>query len=550
VGRRPVLALVTLLSCREPTQITVVLRGEGFECASTERPTSFVGSSLLASPQVPRSYDAAAAPRWTECVPGSASDDRVELGDVVLVPSDGGAGPVEITAFASIRTAQGSTEVEECIALYDAYRRDPSSAGGGPEGERPFDRCIVARRSLGFVQHSSLQLEIPLSSACAGKICPASQTCVAGECRSASASCGPEGCDLEGGAGPGLGGGGAGGGVLWTELIVPSSPSPFVDVVAYEEGETLHVWLAAGGAIHHLEDSPGEAPELVASVSNPDPRAFLAVAKETGGTRVAAIGAQGIWRSDLAGPPSTPPEWPAFANTAARFDLAWPRPSAAISEDFVWAYELGDACEVVPNLFGTEMQGCGVAVATSDLGDRTAFATVRGARLQVGVENDGNLMFEVPLQVAMASADWSLWLRNASTLGPARGVAAKPEAPAAVFHFEGEAAEQRVDTFVSEAPHADVDLVDLGVLDRGETLELFAVTSSGLLHATIPATVAPAGGEWNLAWSPVESLPPMEPRALWVGHLSPGFPGTRPRIVVAGERDGQGVAHWADVDGI
>jgi hypothetical protein len=306
--------LLLSLSCRESTQLTVVLRGEGFECPPSERPASFRASSLLASPQVPATYDAASAPRWTDCVAGDPTDDRVELGDVVLVPAQGGAGPVEIAAFASIETAQGATPVERCIELYDAYRADPALLPPAGDEEREFDRCIVARRSLGFVQHSSLRLEIALNSACAGVLCPASETCVAGECRSAETSCGPEGCDVEGGAGPGAGGaggtggtggaggtggtGGAGAEGPWVEL--PVVAAPLRDVVAYEQGQEFHVWFADGDRLHHFVDADGQPPVELYDTPMFVEEGYRALAVREDGTEVAAIGRVGIWRSDRA----------------------------------------------------------------------------------------------------------------------------------------------------------------------------------------------------------------------------------------------------------
>jgi hypothetical protein len=541
VLRRLAAALLLSLSCRESTQLTVVLRGEGFECPPTGRPTSFLASSLVASPQIPATFDAASAPRWTDCVAGDPTDDRVELGDVVLVPAQGGAGPVEIAAFASIETTQGATPVERCIELYDTYRASPALLPPAGDAEREFDRCIVARRSLGFVQHSSLRLEIALSSACAGVLCPASQTCVAGECRSAETSCGPEGCDVEGGAGPGAGGaggtggnggaGGTGGGGAegpWVEL--PVSAAPLRDVVAYEQGLEFHVWVTDGDQLQHFADADEQPPVVVDDTPRSVVEGYRALAVRENGTDVAAIGEVGIWRSDLGmAAPEYPPGWFAGAGDADRHAIAW----SALVEPF-WA-EGGAFCTVYPPLSNDTYEpgplSCGVALASVAVGGTTAYAAARSGFLQVDA-GPGDVSVSPSLSPSM---DWSLWLRSGSAAPPLHVIAARAEAPSVVTHGLGTVYQQ----FESSS---DFAIEDLAVLDRGTTFELFAVSADGLFHLSIPETSSL--GATSAVWAPL-ALPTMQPEAVWVGANSQGL---KPRIVVVGERDGVGVAHWANVD--
>jgi hypothetical protein len=539
-------ALLLSLSCRESTQLTVVLRGEGFECPPTERPTSFLASSLVASPQIPASFDAASAPRWTDCVAGDPTDDRVELGDVVLVPAQGGAGPVEITAFASIETAQGATPVERCIELYDAFRADPALLPPAGDEEREFDRCIVARRSLGFVQHSSLRLEIALSSACAGVLCPASQTCVAGECRSAETSCGPEGCDVEGGAGPGAGGaggtggaggaggvGGTGGGGAedpWVELPV-SGAAPLRDVVAYEQGQEFHVWVADGDQLHHSADADEQPPVEVEDTPMSVPDGYRALAVRENGTAVAAIGMAGIWRSDLGmAEPAYPMGWFSGAGSADRHAIAW---SAQPSVDPFWA-EGGVSCAVYPPLSDTSYEPsltpCGVALAAVTVGGTTAYAAARSGFLQVDA---GPGLVSVYPSLS-PSTDWSLWLRPENGAQFPHVISAKAEAPSVVTHARGAIQQQ-----FESAP--DFAIEDLAVLDRGSTFELFAVSADGLFHFSIPEAIR--SGTPSADWAPL-SLPTMQPEAVWVGANAQGV---KERIVVVGARGGVGVAYWAYV---
>lgn len=87
----------------------------------------------------------------------------------------------------------------------------------------------------------------------------------------------------------------------------------------------------------------------------------------------------------------------------------------------------------------------------------------------------------------------------------------------------------------------DFAIEDLAVLDRGSTFELFAVSTDGLFHFSIPEAIR--SGTTSAEWAPLP-LPTMQPEAVWVGANAQGV---NERIVVVGERDGVGVAYWANV---
>jgi hypothetical protein len=111
--------------------------------------------------------------RTTQCDPTGADH---EIGTIVLVPSGAKDAPVTATVYASL-----GPPVEACAAT-----------------PVPKD-CIVARRSLRFLPHDPLWLEVPMRASCAGVTCDPTSTCARGACVSAEidpARCvSPGGCD-------------------------------------------------------------------------------------------------------------------------------------------------------------------------------------------------------------------------------------------------------------------------------------------------------------------------------------------------------------------
>jgi hypothetical protein len=157
------LAATVTMSCREATEITIVL--------STDVPCSDMPGSTVT---VGRLGDIEAkAPTTSSTFCDAASGD---LGSLVIVPSAGDSDEVAVKIVAG-------------------HGRDPASCVAPGYGKG----CIVARRAIRFVPHTALRLAVPLHVACDGIACGFDQTCVAGACVSAvvsdpSACSTPEGC--------------------------------------------------------------------------------------------------------------------------------------------------------------------------------------------------------------------------------------------------------------------------------------------------------------------------------------------------------------------
>ncbi len=141
-----VASLVLLAGCRDPTQITVEITTD-VPCDQTKR-TAITVASLEAFER----GKASAVTTTTSC-----HDGRV--GSLVVIPSG------DRSADLSIRVVTGvDQDVDTCSAT-------TSYAG-----------CIVARRHLHFVEHSSLSLPVVMRRSCLDLPCDERQTCVQGHC--------------------------------------------------------------------------------------------------------------------------------------------------------------------------------------------------------------------------------------------------------------------------------------------------------------------------------------------------------------------------------
>jgi outer membrane protein assembly factor BamB len=74
----------------------------------------------------------------------------------------------------------GSNTDEVTIKIVGGVDRDPESCKAPTYGTG----CIVARRTIRYVAHTPLVLDVPLRNACNGVICSPDQTCVSGACAS------------------------------------------------------------------------------------------------------------------------------------------------------------------------------------------------------------------------------------------------------------------------------------------------------------------------------------------------------------------------------
>jgi outer membrane protein assembly factor BamB len=154
--RAPSAAIVALVAvavllgtphCQSPTEITLDL--------STDVPCGeLTGVSITVGPS---SEVETMAPETTT----QACSSSGTIGSLVVVP--------------------GGTKNESVdIKVVGGVNRDPTSCAAPNYGSG----CIVARRSLQFIPHTPLTLDIPLAEACNGVICPANETCVQGACTS------------------------------------------------------------------------------------------------------------------------------------------------------------------------------------------------------------------------------------------------------------------------------------------------------------------------------------------------------------------------------
>jgi hypothetical protein len=135
-------ACFALVDCREPTQITLEVSSDACDA---EIAIYTGGTAALASPSVV---------------------SHVCPGTLVLVPSAGKADAVTVTL------TQGRGKSAEACAR-------PA------KGDRS---CVIARRRIGFVPHTSLRLPIALEQDCAGVPCDDTSTCVHGACVSSEVS--------------------------------------------------------------------------------------------------------------------------------------------------------------------------------------------------------------------------------------------------------------------------------------------------------------------------------------------------------------------------
>lgn len=155
------LAAALVASCREPTEVRLVLSSDLRTCPplpgakSSGTTTITVGADLASLSDGPGTTT-------DTCTPASPGS----IGELVLVPSGDRGAQIAIEIVAGLGK-------EACAA------RVPGTSLAG---------CVVARRRLRFVPHTSLELPVELRQECAGVSCPPEETCIAG------GSCAPALC--------------------------------------------------------------------------------------------------------------------------------------------------------------------------------------------------------------------------------------------------------------------------------------------------------------------------------------------------------------------
>jgi len=151
---------ISLVGCREPTQVVVDM--------TTDVPCGALTGSAVGI----------GTPAEIETKAPTASSTRCEpqgLGSLVVVPS-------------------GASDDELALKIVGAVGGSADACATPPYGPT----CIVARRRLRFIPHTTLRLSVHLSAACRGITCGPDETCVLGVCKPSTldpASCEAAGCD-------------------------------------------------------------------------------------------------------------------------------------------------------------------------------------------------------------------------------------------------------------------------------------------------------------------------------------------------------------------
>jgi hypothetical protein len=162
-----VVLFAVAVSCREPTQITVVIR-TGEKCSDLSGAEIVVGPSQQETQT--RFVQKFAAAQSHDC------DATGLIGTLVITP--GGTGGTIVVA-AGVRVAGApAPDPAECATAANAKS------------------CIVARRSFSFLDHTSLTLPIELDPLCVGQACDPASTCFKGSCVDATVRCVGADCRL------------------------------------------------------------------------------------------------------------------------------------------------------------------------------------------------------------------------------------------------------------------------------------------------------------------------------------------------------------------
>ncbi|MBX3186991.1 MAG: hypothetical protein KF819_08250 [Labilithrix sp.] len=148
--------------CREPTQVTVVLRSPELTCGALR------GAQITIAPS-PGDAEARADGEFLTATATPCTDPSThELGTLVVTP--GSTRRAAIIVVAGIRS--------------DARSCKPSNR---------YDGCVVARRNLAFVDGVRLMVPISIEPACVDVPCDVATTCKAGECISSELDCRDDG---------------------------------------------------------------------------------------------------------------------------------------------------------------------------------------------------------------------------------------------------------------------------------------------------------------------------------------------------------------------
>lgn len=527
--------LVGLSACLTPTQITVKLRGVDLVCPGGEgRPLQETG--LLAKPQINDPSDVSAVTiTGTICKPSTdpkAVEGELDLGDAVLVPQDG-PGPVEVLAIGALN----GHKADECRA---EYARLFNEAEPCKEGET-CRSCIFARRSLAFVEHSSLEVRVELEPSCAGVVCDASQTCTKGVCVSAETSCTEaNGCELTssgnggaggagagpsvggGGAGP-IGGGGAGGGAVsdWE----PWHTGMTYDVVGNDvsRGEAFQLFAAAGSQMISFEASG--TPTFVGAMASVATYRAVAHAKTTAGA--VTMGSDGSSSDPAFSPLSNAPS--STNGALIRFGVA-----PYNSSEAAWVQETTQNTTLfVPGQGETTANGAGLFMAPFAQLPRLFVADTfnQMGRLRAIDSSNGFPTESLQLNTPPSTEAWSVWASPIPVGTDQVVVAAQraekvfsttcTEASGTTCGFTG---------FFLANPHVtnlNGPILDLFGVATSSDADLYALVKDSSSGATVLARtrLSLSNGVLLPTWAVVQLSTTLgQPSALWVGKLDQNSP--------------------------
>jgi alpha-tubulin suppressor-like RCC1 family protein len=159
---------LALVGCRSPTAITVAVDTD-VDCPTVVN----YGTTITVGPPTPEIEQRAAAATTTECVANGAI---AKLGTVVVVPTG------EKDDTISIRVVTGVDGPEQTCKAPD------------------YHGCIVARRTLRYIPHEELKVNVTMRGVCKNVVCSPDRTCARGTCVPAvldSSRCTGAGCGEE-----------------------------------------------------------------------------------------------------------------------------------------------------------------------------------------------------------------------------------------------------------------------------------------------------------------------------------------------------------------
>jgi hypothetical protein len=160
---RPALAIaLTCVSCRSPTQITVIV--------TTDVDCTKVTGTAIATGQLDVLTDKPAASTTSHCDTATGA-----IGTLIVVPS-------------------GAKDEEVALRIVSGVGKDAEACSSAAD-----EACIVAKRAVRFIPHSELIMRVVMRASCLGKACAKDETCVRGDCVKATildpAVCSGSGCD-------------------------------------------------------------------------------------------------------------------------------------------------------------------------------------------------------------------------------------------------------------------------------------------------------------------------------------------------------------------